>query len=63
METKKEIIDDLKEDLRYSIEQLEDNIEISPEYAKIIKQRLDWGSGLDTQWIDDNSPVKDEAKE
>jgi DNA modification methylase len=38
-------------------------IEISPEYAKIIKQRLDWGSGLDTQWIDDNSPVKDEAKE
>ena len=38
-------------------------IEISPEYAKIIKQRLDWGSGLDTQWIDDNSPVKDEVKE
>ena len=28
-------------------------IEISPEYAKIIKQRLDWGSGLNIHWIDE----------
>ena len=28
-------------------------IEISPEYAKIIKQRLEWGLESDIQWVDD----------
>ena len=33
-------------------------IEISPEYCKIIKERMNWGSGFDIEWTM-NSPIEE----
>jgi DNA modification methylase len=33
-------------------------IEISPEYCKIIKERMNWGSGFDIEWVM-NNPIEE----